>query len=99
MVVDIVTERSANLHAALVRELAGDVTIDLLEPELLYAVAYRTRFRKDNDQVEVWPERLTIGKALPTLPLWLSDELAVPVDLEQSYLSACKALRIKVGPA
>ena len=97
MIVDIVTERSANLHAALVQELAGDLAIDLSESELLYAVAYRARFLKDQDRIEAWPERLDIGRPLPTLPLWLSDVLAVPVNLEQSYLAACKILRIRGG--
>ncbi len=94
MIVDIVTERSANLHAELVEELAPTVTIDLHDEDALYAVAYRAQ---PAHQVAAWPERLQVGHVLPTLPLWLSDILAVPVDLEQSYVAACKALRIRVA--
>ena len=94
MIVDIVTERSANLHADLIEELAPTIDIDLNEENALYAVAYRSQ---PADHVAVWPERLQLGRALPTLPLWLSDILAVPVDLERSYLAACKALRIRVA--
>jgi Protein of unknown function (DUF4058) len=93
IIVDVVTERSGNLHAELIEELAPAVTIDLNEDDALYAVAYRAQ---PAHQVEAWPERLQLGDALPTLPLWLSDVLAVPVDLESSYLAACKALRIRV---
>jgi hypothetical protein len=28
---------------------------------------------------------LTIGQPLPTLPLWLADDFAVPLELEASY--------------
>ena len=37
---------------------------------------------------------LVVGQPLPTLPLWLSEELAVPLDLEQSYEQACHDLWI-----
>jgi hypothetical protein len=94
MIVDVVTDRSANLHAELIEELAPSVTVDLYEEDALYAVAYRAQ---PSHQVEAWPERLQVGQTLPTLPLWLSDILAVPVDLEQTYVAACKALRIRVA--
>jgi hypothetical protein len=37
---------------------------------------------------------LTVGKALPTLPLWLRGDLAIPLDLEKSYEQACEDLWI-----
>jgi hypothetical protein len=66
----------------------------LNDDDALYAVAYRSQ---PAYQVEAWPERLALGQSLPTLPLWLSDILAVPVEFERSYLAACKALRIRVS--
>jgi hypothetical protein len=36
-----------------------------------------------------------VGQALPTLPLWLDDNLAVSLDLEASYEETCRALRIR----
>jgi hypothetical protein len=45
-------------------------------------------------RVEVWPEALTLGAALPVLPLWLAADLCVPVRLEESYLATCRSLRI-----
>ena len=35
-----------------------------------------------------------VGQPLPTLPLWLSEELFVPVELEASYEETCRVLRI-----
>jgi hypothetical protein len=37
---------------------------------------------------------LSLGKALPTLPLWLTSQLAVPLELEASYEQTCRDLRI-----
>jgi hypothetical protein len=37
---------------------------------------------------------LGLGQPLPTLPLWLADNLAVPLELEGSYEETCRALRI-----
>jgi len=32
---------------------------------------------------------------LPTLPLWLASNLAVPLELEQTYEETCQVLRIR----
>ena len=44
--------------------------------------------------VEVWAHALALGRPLPTLPLWLADNLAVPLELEASYEETCRVLRI-----
>jgi hypothetical protein len=41
---------------------------------------------------------LQIGQQLPTLPLWLAPDLAVPLDLEASHTAACNDLRIAAWP-
>lgn len=91
MIVDVVTERRANLHSALLHRLAFG-TPAVLTSEL-YASAYRPQRQKGELRVEVWQERLAIGEALPTLPLWLGP-LCVPVDLESAYERTCEELRI-----
>jgi hypothetical protein len=35
-----------------------------------------------------------LGDSLPTLPLWLESDLAVPLDLEATYAAAGAARRI-----
>ena len=37
---------------------------------------------------------LAVGQPLGTLPLWLADNLAVPLELEASYEETCRILRI-----
>ncbi len=94
VVIDVVTERRTNLHGELVDLLelgeaaAGPTAFDL------YAIAYRARSEPPL-QLEMWPAALAVGAALPTLPLWIGPELAVPLDLEASYLAACDSLQIR----
>jgi hypothetical protein len=91
MIVDVVTHRTGNFHAALLKSLGHDVET---RPRTLYAAAYRTVSRKGETMVEAWPATLRIGKPLPTLPLWLASDIAIPVDLEKSYRVTCESLRI-----
>jgi hypothetical protein len=96
IIVDIVTERTANLHAALVDILGLAQPLAWCAPSSLYAVAYRPTQSADAQRLEVWPEALAVGAILPTMPLWLSDELCLPLALEESYRATCTALRIRV---
>ncbi len=97
IVVDIVTERSGNLHADLLGMLNASVAPSLNQPRQLYAAAYRALIGREKAQVDAWPESLELGKPLPTLPLWLYVDLPVPVDLEESYRASCETLRIANG--
>jgi hypothetical protein len=95
VIVDVVTARKANLHAGLfdVLEVKGRGPT-WASPTGLYAVAYRAVTVREKPRIEAWPEILTLGKALPVVPLWLALDLCVPVRLEDSYLAACRSLRI-----
>ena len=64
------------------------------EPPSIYAVACRWRRRANQPFLETWTCLLALGEPLPTLPLWLASDLAIPLDLESSYQQACRALRI-----
>jgi hypothetical protein len=94
VVIDVVTEQVANLHAELLSLL--DITREApwQSPTNLYAVAYRVTGKTAPHSLEIWCEPLSIGGALPTLPLWLETDLSVPVRLEESYQAARVALRI-----
>jgi hypothetical protein len=92
VIVDVVTSRSANLHneiMGLLQNSSGAVV-----KTDLYAAAYRPVRRSEQDQIEIWPAELAIGKSLPELPLWLGPDLVVPVALESAYLDACRRRRI-----
>jgi hypothetical protein len=94
IIIDVVTARSANLHEELFDTLeAKGRRAAWKSPTGLYAVAYRPVPVRKTPRVEAWPEPLTLGKALPVLPLWLAFNLYVPVRLEDSYLAACRSLR------
>jgi hypothetical protein len=100
-IVDLVSSRTDNLYYELL-ELIGEADIPLPdEPPCLYAVTSRSTKRETNWLVESWMHPLSIGQPLPTLPLWLADDLAVPLDLESSYEETCRILRLpkaELGP-
>ena len=60
----------------------------------LYAVSCRWRSQDKRMLLKTWSHTLALGQPFPTLPLWLSLQLAVPLDLEQSYEQACHDLWI-----
>ncbi len=93
-IVDLVTTRNFNLYGELL-ELIGRTDPSLgAEPPPLYAVACRGTKKGDGWLLETWAQGLTLGQPLPTLPLWLADNLAVPLELEASYEETCRVLRI-----
>jgi hypothetical protein len=95
VLVDIVTTRRANMHEELFKTLEVKGRREVWRSMTkLYAVAYRAATYRRSPRVEVWPETLALGEALPDLPLWLSLDLCVPLRLEESYLETCRSLRI-----
>jgi hypothetical protein len=93
-IVDLVTNRTFNLYGDLM-DLFGQTDPSLADgPPPLYAVACRWARKEDAWLLETWSHPLTLGQPLPTLPLWLADNLAVPLDLEPSYEETCRVLRI-----
>jgi hypothetical protein len=94
VIIDVVTERSANLHAEVLRLLQSNGEPAWQSPTELYAVAYRVTGADAVRPLETWREALAVGMALPTLPLWLEPDLSVPLQLEESYQAACRSLRI-----
>ncbi len=50
---------------------------------------------------QTWLHTLALGQPFPTLPLWLTGQRALPLDLEQNSEQACHDLwltRDKVSP-
>ncbi len=95
IIVDVVTARTANLHAELLAVLeVKSRRAAWVSPTGLYAVSYRPVPVRKAPRLEVWPEPLVLGEVLPVQPLWLALDLCVPVRLEDSYLAACRSLRI-----
>jgi hypothetical protein len=92
-IVDVVTDRQFNLYAELMAFIGHPVSGSKDKPPL-YAASCRWVQRNNKTYLESWSNVLTIGEALPKLPLWLAESLVVPLDLEQSYEQACRDLWI-----
>ncbi len=93
-IVDVVTTRTSNLYGDLMG-LFGLADPSLADgPPSLYAVSCRWARREDAWLLETWTHPLALGRPLPTLPLWLTADLAVPLELEPSYEETCRILRI-----
>jgi Protein of unknown function (DUF4058) len=95
IIVDVVTERKANLHNELLKRIGGD-TLSFFDIDL-YATSYRPVERKGQIQIDIWQEAMTIGSPLPTLPLWLRGNNCLPVDLDGIYQRTCRESRILVN--
>jgi hypothetical protein len=92
--VDLVTLRRFNLYAQLM-EFVGhpDQTMSMEAPPI-YAASCRWVTKGTRALLEAWSHRLVVGQPLPTLPLWLREDLVAALDLEQSYEQACSDLWI-----
>jgi hypothetical protein len=96
IIVDIVTNRRANLHNEILQVMEASA-LPLPAELSLYAVAYRPLRRGSGDEIEVWRSPLALAQTLPTLPLGLRADLVIPVDFEASYVEACYRKRL-AGP-
>jgi hypothetical protein len=92
IVIDILRHRLANLHRDLVRALGG--ASEAADSEL-YAVSYRSVRDPAAWRLSLWPFELTLGEAMPTVPLWLTPTRSVPLDLEVTYEETWRVLRIR----
>jgi hypothetical protein len=94
MILDIVTSRSGNLHNELIELLNAGTPFLLPAAVSLYAVSYRPSRQADANGIAVWPAMLTLGAALPVLPLGLRGFGSVPIDLEATYSDARQLSRL-----
>jgi hypothetical protein len=98
IVVDVVTNRSANLHNDLIRLLGRGEPFLMPEGLTTYAVAYRPSRRggdeRIDDRVDLWRRPLEPGQPLPVLPLALCNAGVVPLDLDLSYAEARRRSRL-----
>ena len=59
-------------------------------------MAYRPVLFGEQYRLEAWPESLALGSELPVMPLWLDADLCLPLHLDETYVAACDALRIRL---
>lgn len=94
IIIDIVTNRRANLHNELLGVMDMSEALRLDVGSYLYAVAYRPLRREGKDEIDIWRAPLDLGKPLPELPLGLRGDLAIPVDFETTYEEARRRRRL-----
>lgn len=94
VIVDVVTDRRANLHDELMGLLAPEGAYGFATETSLYAVAYRPARRATGDQIDCWPSALAVGESLPTVPLALRGGPTLPLDLESTYMDARRDSRL-----
>jgi hypothetical protein len=92
--VDLVTVRRFNLYAELLDWIGQHDPALGNEPPATYAASLRFQKQAERSRLQTWAYPLAVGQPLPTLPLWLSADRSVPLDLEASYEDACRFLRI-----
>jgi hypothetical protein len=95
-IVDLVTIRHANLYAEMMAFIGHpDPTLGP-EPSPIYASSSRwtANAEKTRARLESWTQPMTVGQPLPSLPIWLTDELRLAFDLDRSYEQACEDVSI-----
>jgi hypothetical protein len=93
-VVDLVTTYNSNLYCELLELLGQPDPRFGAESPSLYAAACRAAKNGVTWQLQAWTWHLALGQPLPTLPLWLAADRAVPLELEDTYEETCRALRL-----
>lgn len=90
--VDIVTNKSGNLHNDLMDRLnLPNLTLD----SDIYTTSYKVTGKKGRGKLETWRRPLEIGKEIPTMPLWLYGGICIPLPLDETYEQTCLDLLVQ----
>ncbi|MFL5338934.1 MAG: DUF4058 family protein [Gemmataceae bacterium] len=93
-IVDLITTRHFNLYTDLLEFIGRADPAMSLEPPPVYAVTCRARKLRPRPGVATWAYPMAVGRPLPSLPIWLTEETNVMLDLESSYEETCRVLHI-----
>ena len=88
VIVDVVTNRLANLHNQLMRFLGGTPPTLLADDPPNYVACYRPVHRESRNGIDTWPYPVAVDSPLPTAPFGLRRGPTVMVDLESTYMEA-----------
>lgn len=89
VIIDIVTDRLANLHNELIDLMRQDAAYQFPGSSNLYAVSYHpVRLTTRVEQAKLSFYELALDKPLPTVPLHLRGGPTVPLELESAYSEA-----------
>jgi hypothetical protein len=91
IVVDMVTDRKADLHAELLHRLNDTAAPPASD---LWAASYRPWQTGDQTNLQAWHQALAVGAPLPTLPFWLKDGPCIKLDLDETYMRTLREQRM-----
>lgn len=94
-IIDVVSTSYFNLYAELLNFVESTDPALSDEPPPMYAATLRMRYEGRRRLMDNWYHPLSVGSTLPTLAIWLNDNLAVSLDLEATYEEICRLLRIR----
>ena len=94
VLIDVVTERKANLHNEIARMTDAPIEAMLPDDVSLYAASYRPTTRELDFQIDLWTVPCAIGQPLPTMPLRLTGDTFIPIEFESTYVNVCRLLRL-----
>jgi hypothetical protein len=94
-IIDLVTVGRGNLYLEMLDLLGESDPSFSADTGSIYVSSCRWREAGESWKLESWAYPLQVNHPLPTLPLWLASDLAVPLELEQTYEETCRVLRIK----
>ena len=93
-IVDLVTVKHFNLYCEVLDVFCRNDPAFSPDPPSTYAATMRSHDLATRSRFEIWAYPMLVGQTLPTLPIWLSNDLAISLNLEVSYQEACRALRL-----
>ena len=88
VIIDVVTNRLANLHNQLMKTIGGPAPPLLVTNPPNYVASYRPVHRDERNELDLWPHAVTVGSPLPSTPFWLRRGPVVMLDLETTYTEA-----------
>ena len=98
IIIDILSVPYFNLHNQLLCALEGtEGYLKANQCRPLYCTAYRQMFIFEEEEapaIDCWAYALKVSDTLPELPLFITPECAVPVDLEKTYMETCWKSRV-----
>jgi Protein of unknown function (DUF4058) len=87
-IVDVVTERLANLHNELMQTVGGPTPPQLPKGAGTYVAGYRPVHRDGRNEIDVWAEVAPVGQPIPSVPLALRRGPLIALDLDTTYTEA-----------
>jgi hypothetical protein len=94
VMLDVVTVKRFNLHDSVCDMLELPETTAMPGRPPTYAVSYRPKTAEGAMSLDIWHRELVVGQQMPTMPLRLTGDMFVPLELEETYMDACRKRKL-----